>query len=146
MTDAKYTAEARVTGGRAHGRARTTDGEIDLALRLPKELGGAGGGANPEQLFAIGYAACFQTVLAGLAKREGLDAEDAVIDAKAMLIPIEGGRFKLGAELAVTLPSIQDASQAARLTHTAHQVCPYSNATRGNIDVAISVNGVPLTD
>jgi osmotically inducible protein OsmC len=99
MARAIYTAAARVTGGREGGRGRTSDGQLDVELRLPKELGGDGDGTNPEQLFAIGYAACFEAVLSLLGQREQLPASDAVIDAKVMLIPVAGGRFKLGAEL-----------------------------------------------
>ena len=141
-----YIAQARVTGGRANGHGRTPDGEIDVDLRLPKELGGAGGGANPEQLFAVGYAGCFETVLSMVGRREELDADDVTIDAKVMLIRLADGRSKLGVELDITLPSITDAEQAARLVREAHQWCPYSSATRGNIDVALVVNGVPLAD
>jgi Ohr subfamily peroxiredoxin len=142
MTAPTYTAEARVTGGR-NGRGRTADGRLDLALRLPKEMGGDGDGVNPEQLFAIGYAACFGSTMGVLGRRKGLAADDAVIDAKAMLIPTEGGPFKLAVELDVTLPSLADAD-AADLGRAAHRLCPYSSAIRGNVDVAIVVNGTPL--
>jgi Ohr subfamily peroxiredoxin len=142
MTAPTYTAEARVTGGR-NGRGRTADGRLDLALRLPKEMGGDGDGVNPEQLFAIGYAACFGSTMGVLGRRKGLAADDAVIDAKAMLIPTEGGPFKLAVELDVTLPSLADAD-AADLARAAHRLCPYSSAIRGNVDVAIVVNGTPL--
>ncbi|GAB3965440.1 organic hydroperoxide resistance protein [Actinoallomurus acanthiterrae] len=143
MSKASYTAEARVTGGR-QGHGRTTDGRLDVDLRLPKELGGDGAGTNPEQLFAVGYAACFGAVLSMLGKREKLQADDAVIDATVALIPNENGTFRLGAELNVTLPSIDDARRAADLVHAAHQVCPYSSATRGNIDVVLTANGARL--
>ncbi|GAB1511454.1 organic hydroperoxide resistance protein [Actinophytocola sp. KF-1] len=142
MTNALYTAHAHVAGGR-NGRARTADGRLDLALRQPKELGGDGEGANPEQLFAIGYAACFGTVLSMLGRRDRLRADDAEIDASASLIPLDGGRFVLSAELRITLPSLTG-EQAAALVKAAHEVCPYSNATRGNIDVALVVNGAKL--
>ncbi|MEO3826820.1 organic hydroperoxide resistance protein [Actinomadura sp. B10D3] len=142
MTAPIYTAEAQVTGGR-NGRGRTSDGRLDLDLRLPKELGGDGEGANPEQLFAVGYAACFGTVLAMVGQRENLKADDARIDASVSLIPAGGGRFKLGARLRISLPSVT-AEQAADLVKAAHQACPYSNATRGNIDVALQVNGIDL--
>lgn len=145
MTKALYTAEARVTGGRQNGHGHTSDGALDVTLRMPKELGGDGGGTNPEQLFAVGYAACFEAVLALVGPRKNLVADDATIDAKVMLLPADGGRFRLGVELHVTLPSVTDAAQAADLVATAHQVCPYSNATRGNIDVALVANGVPLS-
>ncbi len=142
MTGALYTAQAHVTGGR-NGRGRTSDGRLDVELRQPKELGGDGEGANPEQLFAIGYAACFTTVLSLLGRRDGLRADDAEIDASVSLNPIEGGRFVLGAELRISLPSLAD-DEAAGLARAAHQVCPYSNATRGNIEVALVVNGTRL--
>ncbi|MBD2896292.1 organic hydroperoxide resistance protein [Actinomadura nitritigenes] len=142
MTAPTYTAEARVTGGR-NGRGRTADGRLDLALRLPKEMGGDGEGVNPEQLFAIGYAACFGSTMSVLGQRKGLAADDAEIDARAMLIPTEGGPFKLGVELDVTLPSLADA-EAVDLGRAAHRLCPYSSAIRGNVDVAIVVNGTRL--
>lgn len=121
MTKALYTAEARVTGGR-QGRGRTTEGRLDVDLRLPKELGGDGTGTNPEQLFAVGYAACFGSVLSMLGKREKLQADDAVIDATVLLIPNEDGTFRLGTELDVTLPSIDDTQRAADLVRAAHRV------------------------
>jgi osmotically inducible protein OsmC len=144
-----YTAHARVTGGRQQGRGRTTDGALDLALALPPELGGDGDGANPEQLFAIGYAACFEAVLLVAAQREQVPVEnvaDAAIDAKVMLVPGPQRALLLAAELAVELPSIPDPRQAARLVRIAHGMCPYSSATRGNIDVALSVNGAALDE
>ncbi|GAB7103203.1 organic hydroperoxide resistance protein [Streptomyces phaeofaciens JCM 4814] len=142
MSKALYTAQAHVDGGR-NGRGRTSDGRLDLDLRQPKELGGDGEGSNPEQLFAIGYAACFGTTLALIGQRGGLTADDAEIDSSVSLIPVDGGRFTLGVELRISLPSIADA-QAAELARTAHQVCPYSRATRDNIDVALVVNGTRL--
>jgi Ohr subfamily peroxiredoxin len=144
MTKPLYTAQAHVVGGRDNGHGRTSDGRLEMDLRQPKELGGDGDGANPEQLFAIGYAACFASSLALVGQRKQLDAEDAVIDSKVMLIPAGNGGFKLGVELKISLPSIADPEQAADLVHVAHQVCPYSNATRGNIDVALVVNGTEL--
>ncbi|WP_039804653.1 organic hydroperoxide resistance protein [Nocardia araoensis] len=142
MTTALYTAEAHVSGGR-NGHGRTSDGQLELDLRQPEELGGDGAGANPEQLFAIGYAACFGTTLALVGQRGKLEANDAQIDSSVALIPIDGGRFKLGVELRITLPSVSG-EQAIGLVETAHQVCPYSNATRDNIDVALVVNGTRL--
>ncbi|MGW1067882.1 organic hydroperoxide resistance protein [Streptomyces aureus] len=142
MSKALYTAQAHVTGGR-DGRGSTSDGRLDLDLRMPKELGGDGEGANPEQLFAIGYAACFSTTLALVGQRDGLKADDAEIDSLVSLIPIDGGRFKLGVELRISLPSIAG-DQALDLARTAHQVCPYSNATRDNIEVTLVVNGTQL--
>ncbi|WP_431965436.1 organic hydroperoxide resistance protein [Nocardia sp. bgisy134] len=142
MATALYTAGARVTGGR-NGNGRTSDGRLDLDLRQPKELGGDGEGTNPEQLFAIGYAACFGTTLALLGQRGKLEANDAQIDSSVSLVPIDGGRFELGVELRISLPSVTS-EQAIELVEMAHQVCPYSNATRGNIDVALVVNGTRL--
>ncbi|MEU8619188.1 organic hydroperoxide resistance protein [Streptomyces sp. NPDC048623] len=142
MTKALYTAHAHVTGGR-NGSGRTADGRLELGLRQPEELGGDGEGTNPEQLFAIGYGACFGTTLDLVARRGGLTADDAEIDASVSLLPADGGRFRLGVELRVTLPSVTD-EQAATLVRTAHQVCPYSHATRDNIDVALTVNGTRL--
>ncbi|MFC5830693.1 organic hydroperoxide resistance protein [Nonomuraea insulae] len=144
MTNALYTAQASVTGGRADGHGRTADGRLEVDLRQPKELGGDGEGTNPEQLFAIGYAACFAASLALVGQRRQLRADDAAIDAKVMLIPAGNGGFKLGVELEIGLPSIADAAQACDLVRVAHQVCPYSNATRGNIDVGLVVNGTRL--
>ncbi|WP_328400836.1 organic hydroperoxide resistance protein [Nocardia sp. NBC_00403] len=142
MTTALYTAEAHVTGGRI-GHGRTSDGRLHLDLRQPKELGGDGEGTNPEQLFAVGYAACFGTTLALVGRRGKLEANDAQIDSSVSLIPIDGGRFKLGVEMRISLPSVTD-EQAVELVKAAHQVCPYSNATRDNIDVALVVNGTRL--
>ncbi|MFF2365489.1 organic hydroperoxide resistance protein [Streptomyces sp. NPDC058122] len=142
MSKALYTAQAHVTGGR-EGRGSTSDGRLDLDLRMPKELGGDGEGANPEQLFAIGYAACFGTTLALIGQRGELKADDAEIDSRVSLIPIDGGRFKLGVELQISLPSVAE-EQAVELARTAHQVCPYSNATRDNIGVTLVVNGTRL--
>ena len=132
-----YTAEAHVTGGRAHGHGRTADGELDVQLRPPDE----GGGTNPEELFAVGWAACFESALATVARRERVDIGDVSIDSRISLIPSENRSYALGAELDVTLPEIQDAEQARQLVDAAHHVCPYSNATRGNIDVTLTANG-----
>ncbi len=134
-----YTAQAHVEGGRAEGHARSSDGRLDVDIRPPKELGGDGAGTNPEQLFAAGFAACFESALALVGKRKKVEAGDAAIDSKVMLLPTEERGFKLAVELGVTLPSIEDGEQAAALVEKAHQVCPYSNATRGNIDVTIDV-------
>ena len=142
MTTALYTAHAHVSGGR-DGHGTTSDGRLDLDLRQPTEMGGDGEGTNPEQLFAIGYAACFGASLALVARRTRRKADDAVIDSSVSLLPIEGGRFKLGVELRIELPSA-DGEDAFDLVRAAHQVCPYSNATRDNIDVALVVNGVRM--
>jgi lipoyl-dependent peroxiredoxin len=135
-----YTAEATVTGGRDKGHGRTSDGVLDVQLRSPQELGGEGGGTNPEQLFAVGYAACFEGAIKTVARRQKLEADDVSIDAKVSLGPGEDKSFTIAVALDVTLPQL-DEQQAADIVEAAHQVCPYSNATRGNIDVALSANG-----
>jgi Ohr subfamily peroxiredoxin len=139
-----YTAEAHVEGGRADGRARSSDGQLDVRIRPPKELGGDGEGTNPEQLFAAGFASCFESAITLVARRRKLEAGDVAVDSKVMLLPTEERGFKLAVEMDVSLPSIEDAEAAQGLVRTAHRVCPYSNATRGNIDVAFTVNGEPL--
>ena len=149
MNHPVYIAEARVEGGRDKGRGWTPGGEVDLTLRLPEELGGAGGGANPEQLLAIGYAACFEASMTVAARRVGLpvaSVSDVAIDARVMLIAGADGRFQLGCELDVWLPSVDDAEKAAELVHATHAICPYSRALRGNVPVATSVNGIALDE
>jgi osmotically inducible protein OsmC len=141
-----YTAEAHVTGGRAEGHGRTSDGALEVDLRVPEEMGGGGGGTNPEQLFAVGYAACFESALGGVARRRRQDAGDVAIDSQVMLLPTPDRRFKLAVTLAVSLPSIADADEAVDLVRAAHQVCPYSNATRGNVDVSLTANGHPVEE
>jgi Ohr subfamily peroxiredoxin len=144
MAKILYTAQARVNGGRENGHGVSSDGVLDVALKLPAEMGGPGGGTNPEQLFAVGYAACFEGALGAVARRQKLDAGDAVIESKVSLLPNERRGFELAVELDVTLPSIEDAAQAVEVVKAAHQVCPYSNATRGNIPVTITANGQPV--
>ena len=141
MAQVLYTAEATVTGGRANGHGRTSDGALDVQIRSPKEMGGEGGGTNPEELFAVGYAACFESALGAVARRERVEAGDVSIDSRVSLLPTAERGFKLAVELNVTLLQVQDLEQAARLVAAAHQVCPYSNATRGNIDVTLTANG-----
>lgn len=141
MAKVLYTAEASVKGGRTSGHGRTNDGVLDVQLRVPKEMGGDGGGTNPEQLFAVGYAACFEGALGVVGRRERVETGDASIDSRVSLLPTEDRGFKLAVELHVTLPRIQDSEQAARLVAAAHLVCPYSNATRGNIEVKLTANG-----
>ena len=141
MAKVVYTAEASVQGGRAKGHGKTNDGQLDVTLRLPEEMGGDGGGTNPEQLFAVGYAACFEGALGVVGRREKVDLDDASIDSKVSLITTEERGFNVAVELDVTLPAIDDAEQAKRLVAAAHQVCPYSNATRGNIEVTLTANG-----
>ena len=141
MARVLYTAGATVTGGRASGHGRTNDGALDVQLRLPKEMGGEGGGTNPEQLFAVGYAACFESALGVIGRRERVEVGDVSIDSRVSLLPTKERGFKLAVELDVTLPQVQDPEQAARIVVAANQVCPYSNATRGNIEVTLTVNG-----
>jgi lipoyl-dependent peroxiredoxin len=141
MAKTLYTAEAHVTGGRDKGRGRTTDGALEVDLRIPKDLGGDGGGTNPEQLFAIGFASCFESALQAAARRARLETGDAEVDSKVMLSSNDAKGFDLSVELDITLPSIDDPAQAKELVEAAHKICPYSNATRGNIDVKLVVNG-----
>jgi lipoyl-dependent peroxiredoxin len=144
MAKVLYTAEAHVTGGRLAGHGRTTDGALEVDLRIPSEMGGDGGGTNPEQLFAVGYASCFESALSVVARREKRDADDAEIESKVNLIPTEDRSFGLAVELDVRLPSVSDPEEAKRIVAAAHKVCPYSNATRGNIDVRLTANGEPV--
>jgi Ohr subfamily peroxiredoxin len=143
MSKAIYTAEAHVTGGRAEGHGRTSDGVLEVDLRLPSEMGGEGGGTNPEQLFAVGYAACFEGAIGAVARRQKLEAGDVEIDSKVSLNPGPERTFILSVELDVTLPSVEG-DAAVELVRDAHKVCPYSNATRGNIEVVLTANGAAV--
>ncbi len=136
-----YTAQATVTGGRLEGHGRTTDGELDVQLRPPVETGGPGGGTNPEQLFAVGYAACFEGAIGAIGRRERVEVGDVSIDSRVSLVTTEDRAFTVAVELHVTLPQVSDPEQAVRIVAGAHAVCPYSNATRGNIDVTLTANG-----
>jgi lipoyl-dependent peroxiredoxin len=144
MANTLYTAKAHVTGGRAEGHGRTEDGALEVDLRLPTEMGGTGGGTNPEELFAVGYAACFEGALGVVARRAKVEAGDAAIDSAVSLSPNGTGGFLLSVALDVSLPSVTDQSAAVELVRAAHEVCPYSNATRGNIDVTLTANGAPV--
>jgi Ohr subfamily peroxiredoxin len=144
MANTIYTAKAHVTGGRAAGHGRTSDGMLEVDLRLPSEMGGDGAGTNPEELFAVGYAACFEGALGVVARRAKADVGDVAIESAVSLSPDGKGGFQLAVELDVTLPSVSDPDTAAKLVHRAHQVCPYSNATRGNIEVTLTANGAPV--
>ena len=144
MAKTLYTAEATVTGGRANGHGRTTDGQLDVQLRSPKEMGGEGDGTNPEQLFAVGYAACFEGALGAVARRERVELGDVSIDSKVSLLTGPDRSYVIGVALDVTLPQVQDPQQAVRIVEAAHQVCPYSNATRGNVEVKLTANGQPV--
>jgi Ohr subfamily peroxiredoxin len=144
MSKVIYTAKAHVTGGRAQGRGESADGNLAVDLRLPAELGGEGGGTNPEELFAVGFASCFESALGVVARRRKLESDDVAIDSSVMLLPTEERGFTLAVSLDVSLPSIDDAQVAVDLVRAAHQVCPYSNATRGNIEVTLTANGQPV--
>jgi osmotically inducible protein OsmC len=139
-----YTAEATVTGGRAEGHGRSSDGSLDVQLRLPQEMGGQGDGTNPEQLFAVGFAACFEGALGTVARRERAEVGDVSIDSKVSLLSTQDRTFRLAVALDVTLPQVEDPELAAKLVAAAHEVCPYSNATRGNIEVALTANAQPV--
>ncbi len=131
-----YTAEATVHGGR-QGEARSSDGNLIVKLGTPKEMGGTGEGTNPEQLFAVGYAACFQSALIRVAQREHVDASQSTITAKVGIGPSGQGGFGLEVELIVAIPDV-DTATGEKILALAHQVCPYSNATRGNIPVKLT--------
>ena len=134
-----YTAEATVTGGRK-GHGTTSDGSLEVDFASPVELGGDGSaGTNPEQLFALGYGACYQNAMLGIARRMKLEADDSTVTARVGLGTIGEGRFGLTVALDVTLPSIADRDVAEQLVAEAHRRCPYSNATRGNVEVTITV-------
>ena len=142
MAKSIYTAEATVTGGRANGHGRTTDGMLDVQLRLPAEMGGGQEpGTNPEELFAVGFAACFEGALGVVGRRERAEVGDVSIDSRVTLLTTEERGFNVAVELDVTLPQVTDPEAAKRIVAAAHEVCPYSNATRGNIDVKLTANG-----
>jgi lipoyl-dependent peroxiredoxin len=141
MAKTLYTARAHVTGGRAEGHGRTSDGALEVDLRLPTEMGGSGGGTNPEELFAVGYAACFEGALGVVARRMKSDPGEVAIDSQVSLSPNGSGGFLLSVGLDVTLPGITDSATAVELVRVAHTVCPYSNATRNNIEVTLTANG-----
>jgi lipoyl-dependent peroxiredoxin len=141
MTKTLYTAEATVTGGRIEGHGVTNDGALEVDIRIPTDLGGPGGGTNPEQLFAVGYASCFESALSLVARRQKVEAGDATVISRVNLHPNEQRGFELSVSLDVTMPSVDDPDVAVSLVETAHKVCPYSNATRGNIDVTLIANG-----
>ena len=144
MPNEVYRAKATVTGGRVEGHGRSSDGALDILLRPPVEMGGEGGGTNPEQLFAVGYAACFEGAIAAVARRERVEVGEVLIYIEVAMIPDAGRTFRLGVSLAVSLPDVSDPEQAVRLVGAAHAVCPYSNAVRGNIEVELTANGQPV--
>ena len=137
--DVLYTAVAHATGDGRNGHVHSDDGVLDLDLRIPKGMGGPGGDyANPELLFAAGYAACFHSALKFVAKAANVDVTDSEVSATVDIGPLESGAFGLAVELDVSLPNA-DAEQAESVVERAHQVCPYSNATRGNVDVKLRI-------
>ncbi|MGA4842226.1 organic hydroperoxide resistance protein [Streptomyces sp. G45] len=135
--DVKYTAVATAENGR-DGRVASDDGKLDVVVNPPKEMGGSGAGTNPEQLFAAGYSACFQGALGVVARREKADISGSTVTAKVGIGPNGDGGFGLEVEIVASIPNV-DTATAEALVAQAHQVCPYSNATRGNIKVDVKV-------
>ncbi|OLT18689.1 organic hydroperoxide resistance protein [Pseudonocardia sp. CNS-139] len=137
MSDTLYTGIATSTGdGRAGGRAATSDGLLDVTLAIPKEMGGPGGATNPEQLFAAGWASCFHSAVKLIAAQRKLDVGDSAVVAEVSVHPTAEGGFALSAALHVELGGL-DQAVADDLVQAAHAVCPYSNATRGNVPVTV---------
>ncbi|WP_053385745.1 organic hydroperoxide resistance protein [Leucobacter japonicus] len=134
-----YTAEALATGDGRNGHVKTVDGFVDTDVRVPESMGGPGGAPNPEALFAAGYAACFHGALQAVARAQKIDIADSSVGSRVHLSGGVDGGFELSVELEVILPTL-DHDQAQQLADAAHQVCPYSNATRGNIDVKITAS------
>lgn len=138
--NALYTAEALSTGHGRDGRVRTADGTLDLTMAPPKELGGSGDGSNPEQLFAAGFAACFHSALQAVARGKKITLENTSVGGRVKLGKSDDGvGFELAVQLEVVIPDLPH-DEAQELADAAHQVCPYSNATRGNIDVTVTVS------
>ncbi|MER8374623.1 organic hydroperoxide resistance protein [Mesorhizobium sp. M1406] len=138
---ALYSTQARAAGGRA-GHVQSDDGLLSLDLAMPKELGGKGGATNPEQLFAAGYAACFESAMRFIAGKQKLPLQDASVTANVSLHSNAQGGFVLGVSLAAETKGL-DQTAAEALVSAAHQVCPYSNAIKGNIEVALSAKALP---
>ncbi|QCB93065.1 organic hydroperoxide resistance protein [Cellulomonas shaoxiangyii] len=135
---ALYTAVATATGGGRDGHARTSDGLLDVDLAVPREMGGAGGATNPEQLFAAGYAACFHSALTGAARRQKVTVRDTAVTAEVGIGPGDAGGYGLEVTLRIEVGGVDDATAHA-LVEAAHRTCPYSNATRGNVPVTLEV-------
>ena len=143
LKEVLYTAEAVVEGGRA-GHGRTSDGRLEVDLSVPAAMSGDDGpGTNPEQLFAVGFAACFQSALLGVARGRKLDATESRMTSRVGIGPLDSGGFDLQVSLDLHAPNIT-AEEAHDLMLRADTRCPYSNATRGNIEVALSVDGQPV--
>ena len=137
--DVIYKTKATATGGR-DGSARSDDGSVDVKLVVPKEMGGPGGvGANPEKLFSAGYSACFLGAMKAVSGKVGVKVPaDATVTAEVGFGPRSEGGFGITADLTITLPGV-DKAEAEKLAHAAHEVCPYSNATRNNVDVGLHI-------
>ncbi|MFE7747586.1 organic hydroperoxide resistance protein [Streptomyces sp. NPDC057428] len=135
--DVAYTAVATASSGR-DGRVASDDGNLDVVVNPPKAMGGSGAGTNPEQLFAAGYSACFQGALGVVARNEKADISGSTVTASVSLGKTEAGGFGLEVAISASIPNV-DKATAQALVEKAHQVCPYSNATRGNIKVELSV-------
>ncbi|MFG1697631.1 organic hydroperoxide resistance protein [Nonomuraea sp. NPDC049309] len=137
MSETLYTGIATSTGdGRAGGQARTSDGLLDVSLAIPKEMGGPGGATNPEQLFAAGWASCFHSALKAVAAQRKTPVTDSAVIAEVQVHPIPEGGFTLSAALHAELSGLTQET-ADELVEAAHAICPYSNATRGNIPVTV---------
>ncbi|MDN5599932.1 MAG: organic hydroperoxide resistance protein [Brachybacterium sp.] len=134
-----YTAEALSTGAGRDGHVTTPDGILDVAMAPPRQMGGSGEGANPELLFAAGYAACFHSALHGVARSRKVVISDSSVGSRVRIGPNDEGGYQLAVALEVVLPGLPQ-DQAQELADAAHQVCPYSNATRGNIEVTVEVS------
>jgi len=134
--EAIYTAVATASGDGRNGHSRTSDGLLDVDVRIPKEMGGTGGATNPEQLFAAGYAACFHSALKAAARGTDADLEGTEITTRVSIGRIDNGGFGLAVELDLYAPELE-AGMAQELLDKAHQLCPYSNAIRGNVEVQL---------
>ena len=134
-----YSTTATATGEGRNGHTATEDGLVDVDVRVPKEMGGEGGATNPEQLFAAGYAACFHSALKLVAPTMKIDATDSAVSVTVGLGMLEGGAFNVALEIDVHVPNASN-EEAQALVERAHEVCPYSNATRGNVEVKLGVN------
>jgi Ohr subfamily peroxiredoxin len=133
-----YTATATATGDGRNGHVASDDGIVDTDVRIPAAMGGAGGATNPEQLFAAGYAACFHSALKVVAQREGYDVTGTEVSASVGIGMLDNGGFGLEVQLDVHAPAMDQATAEAAVAK-AHEVCPYSNATRGNVEVTLTV-------
>jgi lipoyl-dependent peroxiredoxin len=133
-----YTAIAHATGGGRNGHVLSEDNRIDLDTRTPKEMGGSGDGTNPEQLFAAGYASCFLNAILSAGRRLKADTTDAAVSASVSIGKVSEYGFGLAAELDIYLPNVPS-EQKQQVIDLAHDICPYSNATRGNMDVVLNL-------